>query len=110
MIVWWASFPVLVLSVWFSVKFRLRQVLPADLTTMHLSLTPSFRVTWARRTGSGAQILIFYFIFVAVGAVLLREQRKKAAQSAPRAEGDEVFRSRLYVHPASLLQEPSLRF
>ena len=74
MILWWGSLPVLIVGLWFTLKYRLRQTLPILLFTSMLTLTYSVmqgNVGTAYR--QRAQLLVFYFIFVAVGYALLRE-------------------------------------
>ena len=78
MLVWWASFPLLILGLWFSIKYRLRQISPVLIFTVMLSLAYSIvqgNVGNAYRQRS--QLLVFYFIFVAVGCVLLLEKREE---------------------------------
>ena len=88
MIMWWASFPLLVLGMWFTLKYRFRQALPIMIFTSMLTLAYSIflgNVGTAYRQRS--QLLVFYFIFVAVGYVLLRERnedRRQQAQAAKR--------------------------
>lgn len=78
MLVWWASFPMLILGLWYSVKYRLRQVFPMLLFTIMLSLAYSvFQGNVGNAYRERAQLLIFYFIFVAIGYVLIRERREK---------------------------------
>jgi len=77
MIVWWASFPLLVLGLWFTVKHRLRQVSPILLFTAMLTLSYSvFQGNVGTAYRQRAQLLVFYFIFVAVGFVLFKERRE----------------------------------
>jgi hypothetical protein len=77
MIVWWVSFPLLAMGVWFTIKYRLRQALPILLFTTMLTLAYSiFQGNVGTAYRQRSQILIFYFIFVAVGAVLLRERQE----------------------------------
>lgn len=95
MLVWWGAFPLLVLGIWFTVKYRLRQALPILIFTIMLTLAYSLyqgNVGTAYR--QRAQLLIFYFIFVAVGFILLKEKAEdnkrvqsamKQATFAPRA-------------------------
>jgi 4-amino-4-deoxy-L-arabinose transferase-like glycosyltransferase len=52
MIVWWFSFPLLVLGLWYSLKHRLRQVSPIVIFTCSLWLTRSSREMSAPLTGS----------------------------------------------------------
>ena len=87
MLVWWASFPLLILGLWFSIKYRLRQISPVLIFTVMLSLAYSIlqgNVGNAYRQRS--QLLVFYFIFVGVGYVLLlekREERKRRDLAEP---------------------------
>jgi len=78
MIVWWAAFPLLLMGIWFTLKHRLRQALPILLFTTMLTLAYSiFQGNVGTAYRQRSQILVFYFIFVAVGAVLLRERREE---------------------------------
>ena len=75
MVVWWASFPALVLGVWFSIKHRFRQVLPILIFTTMLTIAYSvFQGNVGTAYRQRAQLLVFYFIFVAVGYVLMKER------------------------------------
>jgi membrane protein implicated in regulation of membrane protease activity len=88
MLIWWASFPLLILGLWFSIRYRLRQLSPVLIFTVMLSLAYSIvqgNVGNAYRQRS--QLLVFYFIFVAVGWVLLsekREERKRRDLAEPK--------------------------
>jgi hypothetical protein len=76
MIIWWASFPLLILGLWFSIKYRLRQISPILIFTVMLSLAYSiFQGNVGNAYRQRSQLLVFYFIFVAVGYVLLSEKR-----------------------------------
>ncbi|HEX5707263.1 MAG TPA: glycosyltransferase family 39 protein [Pyrinomonadaceae bacterium] len=90
MIVWWASFPLLVTGLWFTLKFRLRQALPILLFTTMLTLAYSiFQGNVGTAYRQRSQLLIFYFIFVSVGFVLVRERkedRERARQEQALAE------------------------
>lgn len=80
MIVWWASIPLLVLGAWFTIKHRVREVAPIIIFTSLLTLTYSIlqgNVGTAYR--QRAQLLVFYFVFVAVGFVLIKERRAARA-------------------------------
>lgn len=88
MIVWWASIPLLALGAWFTIKHRLREVAPIVIFTSLLTLTYSVlqgNVGTAYR--QRAQLLVFYFVFVAVGFVLIKERRaarlQKQSSSGP---------------------------
>ena len=78
MVVWWASFPLLILGLWFSIKYRLRQISPVLIFTVMLSLAYSiFQGNVGNAYRQRSQLLVFYFIFVAVGYVLLLEKREE---------------------------------
>ena len=77
MLVWWASIPLLVLGTWFTINHRLREVAPIVIFTSLLTLTYSVlqgNVGTAYR--QRAQLLVFYFVFIAVGLVLIKERRQ----------------------------------
>jgi 4-amino-4-deoxy-L-arabinose transferase-like glycosyltransferase len=75
MLAWWASFPFLVLGFWFTFRYRLRQSFVIFIFTTMLTLAYSiFQGNVGTAYRQRAQILVFYFIFVAVGIVLLREK------------------------------------
>jgi len=77
MIVWWASFPLLILGLWFAVKYKLRQVLPVIIFTTMLSISYSvFQGNIGTAYRQRSQLLVFYFIFVAVGYTIVREKRE----------------------------------
>ena len=78
MVAWWASFPMLVLGLWFSIKYRLRMISPILIFTVMLSLAYSvFQGNVGTAYRQRAQLLVFYFIFVAVGYVLMLERREE---------------------------------
>jgi 4-amino-4-deoxy-L-arabinose transferase-like glycosyltransferase len=84
MIIWWASFPLLVLGLWYSIKYRLRQISPILIFTTMLSLAYSvFQGNVGTAYRQRAQLLVFYFIFVAVGFVLLKERSEERDQMRP---------------------------
>lgn len=78
MVIWWASFPLLVLGLWFSIRYRLRMISPILIFTVMLSLAYSvFQGNVGTAYRQRAQLLVFYFIFVAVGCVLMLEKREE---------------------------------
>ena len=86
MIVWWASFPLFIMGLWFSLKYRLRHISPILIFTVMLSLAYSiFQGNVGTAYRQRAQLLVFYFIFVAVGYVLLleRHEEKKRQELLP---------------------------
>ncbi len=98
MVVWWASFPLLVLGLWFSIKYRLRMISPILIFMVMLSLAYSiFQGNVGTAYRQRAQLLVFYFIFVAVGFVLMlekREERKRLglAEMAARMPVSALYR------------------
>ncbi len=106
MVVWWASLPLLVLGLWFTIKHRLREVAPILIFTTLLTLTYSIlmgNVGTAYR--QRAQLLIFYFIFVAIGFVLVKEKREERARQ--RIAEKKAARHRLLWGPDVKEQRPS---
>jgi hypothetical protein len=89
MVVWWASFPLLVLGIWFSIRYRLRMISPILIFTVMLTLAYSaFQGNVGTAYRQRAQLLVFYFIFVAVGFVVMkekREERKRRVQEERKA-------------------------
>jgi hypothetical protein len=79
MLVWWASFPLLILGLLFSIKYRLRQISPILIFTVMLSLAYSvFQGNVGNAYRQRSQLLVFYFIFIAVGYVLVSEKREES--------------------------------
>jgi hypothetical protein len=78
MVVWWASLPLLILGLWFAIRYRLRMISPILIFTVMLSLAYSvFQGNVGTAYRQRAQLLVFYFIFVAVGFVLVKEKREE---------------------------------
>ena len=75
MIVWWLAFPLLILGLWYSMKHRLRQVSPIIIFTTMLTLAYSlFQGNVGTAYRQRSQLLVFYFIFVAVGVIIMKER------------------------------------
>ena len=75
MMVWWLVFPLLILGLWYSMKHRLRQVSPIIIFTTMLTLAYSlFQGNVGTAYRQRSQLLVFYFIFVAVGAIIMKER------------------------------------
>jgi len=91
MLVWWGSFPLLVLGAYFTIKYRLRQALPILIFTTMLTLAYSiFQGNVGTAYRQRSQILVFYFIFVAVGYVLMKERREDRRQLGRAKRGAYV--------------------
>ena len=83
MIVWWMCFPLLILGLWFAIRHRLRQAFVILIFTTMLTLAYSiFQGNVGTAYRQRAQLLVFYFIFVAVGYVLLQEKREERKQQS----------------------------
>ena len=105
MVVWWASLPLLVLGLWFAIKYRLREVAPILVFTTLLTLTYSIlqgNVGTAYR--QRAQLVVFYFVFVAIGFVLGKEKREERAR---RRTKERQASRRLAARPDRKDQLPS---
>jgi dolichyl-phosphate-mannose-protein mannosyltransferase len=87
MIVWWFAFPLLILGMWYSIKHRLRQVSPIVIFTTMLTLAYSlFQGNVGTAYRQRSQLLVFYFIFVAVGAVIMIERAENRRLQAKLAK------------------------
>ncbi len=79
MLVWWLSFPALVMGFWFAIRYRFRQVAVILIFTTMLTLAYSvFQGNVGTAYRQRAQLLVFYFIFVAVGYEIFLEKREEA--------------------------------
>ncbi|HWW75101.1 MAG TPA: glycosyltransferase family 39 protein [Pyrinomonadaceae bacterium] len=87
MAVWWASFPLLCVGLWFTLKHRLRPALPVLIFTSMLTLAYSvFQGNIGTAYRQRSQLLVFYFIFVAVGLILAKERQEERSQRAKEAK------------------------
>lgn len=113
MVIWWASFPLLVLGSWFAIKYRLRQIFPILIFTVMLSLAYSvFQGNVGTAYRQRAQLFVFYFIFVAVGLVLMREKheervRRNKEEAIEEWRQREAVRERKKTPPALLDDRPA---
>jgi hypothetical protein len=89
MIVWWGSFPLLVMGLWFTLRYRMRPALPILIFTTMLTLAYSvFQGNVGTAYRQRSQILVFYFIFVAVGAVLVKERQEDRRRQEAQAKAE----------------------
>lgn len=98
MIVWWLSFPLLVLGLWYSIKHRLREVSPIVIFTSMLTVAYSlFQGNVGTAYRQRSQLLVFYFIFVAVGAIIMKERAedKRRQQQLAKQELAELQAARV---------------
>lgn len=103
MVVWWVSFPMLITGLWFSIRYRLRQMSPMVIFTAMLSLAYSvFQGNVGTAYRQRAQLLVFYFIFVAVGYVLLLEKREERKRQEILDQGPTVPK----IMPSKTIPKP----
>lgn len=98
MIVWWLAFPLLVLGLWYSLKYRLREVSPIVIFTTMLTLAYSlFQGNVGTAYRQRSQLLVFFFIFVAVGAIILKEraEERRRQQQLAKQELAELQAARI---------------
>lgn len=98
MIVWWLCFPLLVLGLYYSIRHRLREVSPIVMFTTMLTLAYSlFQGNVGTAYRQRSQLLVFYFIFVAVGAIIVKEKAedKRRQQQLAKQELAELQAERI---------------
>jgi bacteriorhodopsin len=89
MLIWWVSFPLLVLGLWYALKHRLREVAPIVMFTTMLTIAYSlFQGNVGTAYRQRSQLLVFYFIFVAVGAIIMWERREDRERQAQRSKNE----------------------
>jgi Dolichyl-phosphate-mannose-protein mannosyltransferase len=75
--VWWAMIPLLVWGVWYTIRHRLRTAFPILLFSGMLTLAYSiFQSNVGTAYRQRTQIQVFFFMFIGVGWVLLKERRE----------------------------------
>lgn len=87
MIVWWASMPLLIIGLVYTIKNRLRNAISILIFTLMLTLAYSiFQGNVGTAYRQRTQIQVFLFIFIAVGWTLRKEKRENLkAQRAARS-------------------------
>lgn len=117
MLIWWVSFPLLVLGLVYALRNRLRQVAPIVLFTTLLTLAYSlFQGNVGTAYRQRSQLLVFYFIFVAVGAVMMKErsENRRMEQEMAKQQLAELQAARLRARrksttpPSAQQPEPTL--
>ncbi len=94
MLIWWVSIPFLLAGLWFTLRYRLRQAFPILLFTIMVTLAYSiFQGNVGTAYRQRAQLLIFYFIFVAVGFALLKERKEERLRKLEEARRVSIARS-----------------
>lgn len=98
MIIWWCCCPLLVLGLWYSLKHRLREVSPIVIFTTMLTLAYSlFQGNVGTAYRQRSQLLVFYFIFIAVGGVIVKEraENRRRQQQLAKQELAELQAARV---------------
>ena len=92
MAVWWGSLPFLVLGLWFTIKHRLREVAPIVIFLTVLTISYSIvQGNVGNIYRQRAQLLIFYFLFVAVGFALFKEKKdQRSRKSKAEKEANRI--------------------
>lgn len=91
MLVWWASLPLLVTGLWYTIKNKLRSAIAILLFTFMLTISYSvFQGNVGTAYRQRAQIQVFLFIFIAVGWTLMQE--KKENQKLLRTAKKQPFK------------------
>ena len=110
MIAWWAAFPMLVIGLWFAVRYKLRQISPILIFIIMLSLAYSvFQGNVGTAYRQRAQLLVFYFIFVAVGVILLKEKQEERARRNREAALEALQRRRRWKTSRSQPTVPAMK-
>ena len=107
MMIWWAAFPLLVLGWWYAMKHRLRQVSPIVLFTTMLTLAYAvFQGNVGTAYRQRSQLLVFYFIFVAVGAILMveKQENKRLQQKIAKQELADLQAARVLARRKASVQ------
>ena len=77
MLVWWASIPLLLGGLWYTVKNKLRSAIPILIFTLLLTIAYSvFQGNVGTAYRQRTQIQVFLFIFIAVGWTLWQERKE----------------------------------
>lgn len=102
MIVWWITVPFVILGLWFTVVYRLRQASPILMFTTMLTLVYSlFQGNVGTAYRQRSQLLVFYFIFAAVGYILFMEKLEEMARLR-RIETEELARQQAVARVAHM--------
>jgi len=87
-LLWWATIPVVVYGLWFTIRHRLRKAFPILIFTLMLTLAYSIFLgnvgtAYRQRT----QIQVFLFIFLGVGVTIYKEKKEDRKKRSRRFPG-----------------------
>lgn len=94
-LVWWAIMPLLASGLWYSLRHRLRKAMPVLVFTVMLTIAYSlFQGNVGTAYRQRTQIQVFLFIFIAVGWVLVKENRenRRLARAATEQRVERALR------------------
>lgn len=96
MILWWASIPLLLLGLWYTIKHQFRSSIGILFFTFMLTIAYSiFQGNIGMAYRQRAQIQVFLFIFVAVGYTIVQERREN--KNKLREAENQRFRQRMQI-------------
>jgi len=76
-LLWWASIPLLISGLWYTIKYRLRASIAVLIFTLMLTVVYSvFQGNVGTAYRQRTQIQVFLFMFIAVGWTLVEERRE----------------------------------
>lgn len=76
-LLWWASIPIMISGLWYTIRYKLRVSLAILIFTLMLTLAYSvFQGNVGTAYRQRTQIQVFLFIFTAVGWTLIQEKRE----------------------------------
>ena len=80
-LLWWASIPLMIVGIWYTIKNRLRRAIPILIFTLMLTLAYSlFQGNVGTAYRQRTQIQVFLFIFIGVGWTIRREKYENRQQ------------------------------
>lgn len=97
MLVWWASIPLLIIGLAYTIKNRLRNAIAVLIFTLMLTIAYSiFQGNVGTAYRQRTQIQVFLFIFIAVGWTIRKEKKenRKAVSTAKRERLEKHLRDK----------------
>jgi len=90
-LLWWATIPVVIYGLWYTIRYRLRKAFPILIFTLMLTLAYSIFLgnvgtAYRQRT----QIQVFLFIFLGVGVTIYKEKKEDRKKRSKRLAGVRI--------------------
>ena len=95
-LLWWAMIPLMITGFWYAIRHRLRSSIPVLIFSLMLTLAYSiFQGNVGTAYRQRTQIQVFLFIFIAVGWVLIKENKenKKLIHASKRNNFEKKLRA-----------------